>query len=51
MNFQAYVDPMKNEVDPKKIVYTDDAGAVWIVPEGHRFWDLYQSWLAEGNKI
>lgn len=43
---------MNNEIgqlDPTYIEYTDENGALWYVPEGHRFWDLYQQWLSQGN--
>jgi hypothetical protein len=32
-----------------EILYTDENGVEWTVPEGHRFWLLYQDWLAKGN--
>lgn len=49
MTFQLYRSPFTGEVDPNVIIYTDEDGMVWNVPEGHRFWFLYQDWLAEGN--
>lgn len=47
--FQLMKDPLTGEVSTTMILYTDPTGAVWSVPEGHRFWDLYQTWLSEGN--
>jgi hypothetical protein len=31
------------------ILYEDESGTQWTVPEGHRYWDMYQDWLAQGN--
>lgn len=50
MNFQEYVSPFTGQVDPQMICYTDEDGMRWSVPQGHRFWDLYEQWLSEGNK-
>lgn len=37
-------------VSDEYVEYTDDVGQLWIVPKGHRFWDIYQLWLDEGNE-
>jgi hypothetical protein len=48
MNFQQlYADD--GTIEQNYILYTDDEGRVWTVPRGHRFWDIYEAWLAEGN--
>lgn len=49
MQFQLLIDQRTGEVSESTILYTDENGAIWTVPEGHRFWNLYQDWLAEGN--
>jgi hypothetical protein len=36
-------------IEYQAVLYTDENGATWTVPFGHRFWDLYQDWLAQGN--
>lgn len=49
MQFQLEKDPFTGEVLTNAILYTDDDGVLWNVPEGQRFWQIYQDWLAEGN--
>jgi hypothetical protein len=49
--FKQLIDPVTKMVSTDYILYTDDEGTVWTVPlgKGHRFEDIYTSWLAEGN--
>lgn len=49
MHFKQVKNPITGEVQGDLIEYHDDSGEIWVVSEGHRFWDLYQEWLAEGN--
>jgi hypothetical protein len=49
MKFQQLLAP-DGSVEPGYILFTDSFGRVWVVPQGHRFWDLYQNWLADGNE-
>lgn len=49
MNFQQVIDERTGQVSTFCVLYTDENGSVWTVPQGHRFWDLYQEWLATGN--
>lgn len=49
MQFQQTINPDTGAVDPDSIQYTDDSGASWWVPKGHRFWVLYEDWLLTGN--
>lgn len=49
IQFQQIKDPLTKEVVANTILYTDADGVVWTVPQGHRFWDLYEQWLAQGN--
>lgn len=49
MVFRQFRDPFTGEIRDDVVLYTDDDGNEWTVPVGHRFWDLYQQWLAEGN--
>lgn len=49
MTFQQIIDPRTGEVSDAVILYTDENGTIWTVPDGHRFWGIYQDWLAEGN--
>lgn len=48
--FKLYINPFTNEIDPNTILYKDDGGVVWTVPNTHRFWtETYEPWLAAGN--
>ena len=48
MNFQQFKDVI-GQIDPDMIWYTDDNGQRWSVPQGHRFWLIYQEWIAQGD--
>jgi hypothetical protein len=50
MNFQIFVDPITGCVRDDMIWYVDESGQKWCVPQGHRFWDLYQQSLKDGNE-
>jgi hypothetical protein len=43
------VKAIDGSIDANYIRYQDDAGSIWIVPQGHRFWVIYQDWLAAGH--
>jgi len=49
MQFQLMKDFFTGEVMDDQILYTDDDGVLWTVPEGNRMWQIYVDWLAEGN--
>jgi hypothetical protein len=40
---------MDGSVASDLILFTDDNGELWTVPAGHRFWTLYEDWMAAGN--
>ncbi|WP_233866598.1 hypothetical protein [Paraburkholderia adhaesiva] len=42
---------LTGDINPDAIQYTEpQTGIVWsFVPRGHRFFDLYERWLAAGN--
>lgn len=49
--YKPFTEPL--EVDPDYILYTDMDGQLWTVPLNVGNWmdtDLYQPWLAAGNK-
>ena len=52
ISFQQMKDPITGEVSKVIIKYVDESGNVWFVPlgAGHRFEDVYDKWLAAGNK-
>lgn len=37
-------------VDPTLVLYFDGT-TLWLVVENGRFWDLYQQWISDGNKV
>ena len=48
--FRQIRDTMTGEINPDMIAYTEpDSGMVWSAPRGHRFFDLYERWVAAGN--
>lgn len=49
MTFSEMIDPFTGNISSTLILFTDDDGTVWTVPQGHRFWALYEDWLAQGN--
>lgn len=49
MQFQLTKDFFTREALTDQILYTDDNGVLWDVPKEHRFWQIYQDWLAKGN--
>ncbi|WP_200868532.1 hypothetical protein [Ralstonia pickettii] len=49
IQFRQLKDFVTQEVKTDVIQYNDANGEVWAVPQGHRFWSLYQDWLAQGN--
>lgn len=49
IQFRQLEDPVTQEVRSEAIQYSDAEGIVWTVPQGHRFWGLYQDWLRQGN--
>lgn len=49
MHFQQVKNIVTDEIDENVVSYTDDMGIMWSVPAGHRYWDLYEQWLADGN--
>ena len=48
MNFSQVKLP-DGSIDSNYIFYVDDNGEKWIVPADHRFWTIYQDWIAAGN--
>jgi hypothetical protein len=49
--FQQLRDWVTGEINPDAVQYTEEDGTVWnFVPRGHRFFDLYERWLAAGNQ-
>lgn len=48
--FKELRDWMTGEINPDAIQYTEPSGQLWnFVPRGHRFFDLYERWLAAGH--
>ncbi len=48
--FQYMKDEVTGAILQNTIKYTDPAGRVWCVPDGHRIWiEVYEPWLAAGN--
>lgn len=47
--FKKMNDPVTGLATDAYIIYTDPDGVVWTVPEGHRFWALYEEFLAGGG--
>lgn len=52
IRFAQYADP-DGAINPKFIYYFDEEGKQWTVPmgAGHRWEEMYDSWLAEGNTV
>ena len=49
--FKQLRDWQSGEVNADAIQYTDEQGTVWnYVPRGHRYFDLYERWLAAGHQ-
>jgi hypothetical protein len=48
--FKELRSPITGEINPDAIQYTEPNGTLWnFVPRGHRYFELYERWLAAGN--